>query len=325
MIVPNYNGPRFVVGEIIWRWLLYEMYSSPTCGGLVVSRYSVCRRYRDLQNEIDRQDDQAVLRIFLEAAAQTYDAHSDYLRPSELNEFNIDARVTVSGIGVQIRMENGQATIARVFPGGPAEHSGKLNVGDVIVGVAHADGPFVNAVNQDMDKFTETVLGKDGSVVRLQVISGKTKDLSKPRVVSLVRKEVRLTEEEAQAQLIERPIAGGNIQKLGWITVPSFYGESDSSSEATSVTDDVALLLKRLEKEGVQGVVIDLRNDAGGSVDEAARMSSLFINRGPIAQLKDPSGAIHLLEGQPGKALYNGPMVVLENKLTASSSFWFNA
>jgi carboxyl-terminal processing protease len=315
------------VADGIWRdWIQKELLdeklsASPTDSGVEM----VGRRYRDLQNEIDRQDDQAVLRIFLEAAAQTYDAHSDYLRPSELNEFNIDSRLTVSGIGVQIRMENGEATITRVFPAGPAERSGKLNIGDIIVGVAHADGPFVNAVDQDMDKFTELVLGKDGSVVRLQVISGKTKGLSKPRVVTLVRKEVRLTEEEAQAQLIERPIAAGNIQKLGWIMVPSFYGQSDNSSEATSVTDDVALLLKRLEKEGVQGVVIDLRNNAGGSVDEAARMSSLFINRGPIAQLKDPSGAIHLLEGQPGKALYNGPMVVLDNRLTASSSEIFSA
>jgi carboxyl-terminal processing protease len=141
----------------------------------------------------------------------------------------------------------------------------------------------------------------------------------------LVRREVRLTEEEAQAQLIERPTAGGNVEKLGWITVPSFYGESDSSSKATNVTDDVALLLKRLEREGVQGVVVDLRNNAGGSVDEAARMSSLFINRGPIAQLKDPSGAIHLLEGQPGKPVYNGPLVLLDNKLTASASEIFSA
>jgi carboxyl-terminal processing protease len=315
------------IADGIWRdWIQKELLdgklsASPTDSGPEI----VGHRYRDLQNEIDRQDDSDVLRIFLEAAAQTYDAHSDYLRPSELNEFNIDTRLTVSGIGVQIRMENGYPTINRIFPGGPAERSGKLHVGEMIVGIAHADEPFVNTIGQDMDKFTELVFGKEGSVVRLQVISDNGKDLSKPRVVSLVRKEVRLTEEEAQAQLIERPIPGGNMQKLGWITVPSFYGESDDASKATSVTDDVAMLLKRLEKEGVQGVVIDLRNNAGGSVEEAARLSSLFINRGPIAQLKDPSGAIHLLKGQPDKALYNGPMVVLENKLTASSSEIFSA
>jgi carboxyl-terminal processing protease len=315
------------VADGIWKdWIQKELLeeklsTSPSDSG----PETVGRHYRDLQDEIDHQDDEDVLRIFLEAVAQTYDAHSDYLRPYELNEFNIDTRLTVSGIGIQIYMENGYPTINRIFPGGPAERSGKLHVGDMIVGVAHADGPFANTVHQDMDKFTEMVLGKDGSAVRLQLSSGKTNDPSRRRVVTLIRRQVRLTEKEAQAQLIERPIAGGIIEKLGWITVPSFYGESDNSSKATSVTHDVALLLKRLEREGVQGVVVDLRNNAGGSVDEAAEMSSLFINRGPIAQLKDPNGAIHLLEGQPGKALYNGPVVVLDNKLTASSSEIFSA
>ena len=212
------------VADGIWKdWIEKELLeeklsASPTDSGPEM----VGRRYRDLQNEIDHQDDEDVLSIFLEAVAHTYDAHSDYLRPSELNEFNIDTRLTVSGIGVQIRMENGYPTINRIFPGGPAERSGKLHVGDMIVGIAHADGPFVNTVHQDMDKFTEMVLGKNGSVVRLQLISGKTKDLSKRRVVTLVRREVRLTEEEAQAQLIERPIAGGNHPETGLDYGPVF-------------------------------------------------------------------------------------------------------
>jgi carboxyl-terminal processing protease len=120
-------------------------------------------------------------------------------------------------------------------------------------------------------------------------------------------------------------MASGIIQKLGWITVPCFYGESDNSIKATSVTQDVAMLLKRLEREGIQGVVVDLRNNGGGSVEEAVRTSGLLINPVPIAQLKDPDGAIHLVKGQLGKALYNGPMVVLDNKLTASASEIFSA
>jgi carboxyl-terminal processing protease len=242
-----------------------------------------------------------------------------------LNEFKIDTRLTISGIGVQIRMEDGYPTIDRIFSGGPAARSGKLHIGDMIVGVAEGDGPFVNTVNTEMDKITEIVLGKDGSVVHLQLVSGNRKDQSKRRVVTLVRREMRLTEGAAQAQLIERPIAGGIIEKLGWITIPSFYGEFDNSINSTSVTHDVATLLKRLEREGIRGVVVDLRNNGGGSVDEAVRTSGLFINPVPIAQLKDPDGAIHLVQGQPGKALYNGPMVVLDNKLTASASEIFCA
>lgn len=282
-------------------------------------------RYRELQNAVDHQDDERLLRIFLEAVAQTYDPHSEYLGPYELNEFNIDTRLTICGIGVRVRMENGYATIEQIFSGGAAGRSGKLQVGDIIVGVAQGDGPFVNILHKELDKFTEMVLGTAGSVIRLQVISGQKEDPGKPRMVRLVRREVRLTEEEAQAQLIERPVAGGTIQKLGWVTVPSFYGESDKSSNAPSVANDVTTLIKRLAREGIQGLIVDLRNNGGGSVEEAIRMCGLFIKPGPVAQLKDPTGAIFLLKGQPGKASYNGPMVVLDNKLTASASEIFSA
>ena len=282
-------------------------------------------RYRELQNAVDHQDDERLLRIFLEAVAQTYDPHSEYLGPYELNEFNIDTRLTICGIGVRVRMENGYATIEQIFSGGAAGRSRKLQVGDIIVGVAQGDGPFVNILHKELDKFTEMVLGTTGSVIRLQVISGQKEDPGKPRTVRLVRREVRLTEEEAQAQLIERPVAGGIIQKLGWVTVPSFYGESDKSSNAPSVANDVTTLIKRLAREGIQGLIVDLRNNGGGSVEEAIRMCGLFIKPGPVAQLKDPTGAIFLLKGQPGKASYNGPMVVLDNKLTASASEIFSA
>jgi carboxyl-terminal processing protease len=312
--------------DSIWRdWIKRELLqvklsNLPKPGPEVVGLH-----YRELQNAVDHQDDERLLRIFLEAVAQTYDPHSEYLGPYELNEFDIDTRLTICGIGVRVRMENGYATIEQIFPGGAAGRSGKLQVGDVIVGVAQGDGPFVNTLHKELDKFTEMVLGTTGSVIRLQVISGQKEDSGKPRTVRLVRREVRLTEEEAQAQLIERPVAGGIIQKLGWVTVPSFYGESDKSSNAPSVANDVTTLIKRLAREGIQGLVVDLRNNGGGSVEEAVRMCGLFIKPGPVAQLKDPTGAIFLLKGQPGKASYNGPMVVLDNKLTASASEIFSA
>ena len=315
------------VADSIWRdWITRELLqlklsTLPREAG----PEAVGRRYRELQDAVDHQDDEQLLRIFLEAVAQTYDPHSEYLGPYELNEFNIDTRLTISGIGVRIRMENGFATIERIFPGGSAERSGKLQVGDRIVGVAEGDGPFINTVHKEVDKFTEMVLGTTGSVVRLQVISDQKEEPSKCRTVRLVRSEVRLTEEEAQAQLIERPVGSGIVQRLGWITVPSFYGESDKTINAASVANDVATLIKRLAREGIQGLVVDLRNNGGGSVEEAVRMCGLFIKPGPVAQLKDPTGAILLVKGQPGQALYNGPMVVLDNKLTASASEIFSA
>jgi carboxyl-terminal processing protease len=315
------------VADNIWRdWIKRELLqvklsTLPAESG----PEAVGRRYRELQDAIDHQDDEQLLRIFLEAVAQTYDPHSEYLGPYELNEFNVDTRLTISGIGVRIRMENGYATIERIFPGGSAERSGKLQVGDRIVGVAEGDGPFVNTVHKEVDQFTELVLGTTGSVVRLQVISDQKEEPPKRRTIRLVRREVRLTEEEAQAQLIERPVGGGITQRLGWIRIPSFYGGSDKTINAASVANDVATLIKRLARAGIQGLVVDLRNNGGGSVEEAVRMCGLFIKPGPVAQLKDPTGAILLVKGQPGQALYNGPMVVLDNKLTASASEIFSA
>jgi carboxyl-terminal processing protease len=285
---------------------------------------AIGRHYRELQNQIDGQDDADVLRIFLEAVAQTYDPHSEYLGPSDLNQFKIDTRLTISGIGAEISMKDGYATIDRIFSRGPADRSRELRVGDKIVSIAEGNGPFVNIVHANLDKITEMVLGKSGSIVRLQFISASTKDLSKRHVISLVREEIRLTEEEAQAELIETHLAGG-VQKLGWVTVPAFYGDPDKPGRGTSVTRDVARLLGRLEREGIQGLVIDLRNNGGGSVDEAVQMTGLFISQGPIFQLKDPNSQIHVVKERQGKALYEGPMVVLDNKLTASASEIFAA
>ena len=267
---------------------------------------------------------QVCTRTFLEAVAQTYDPYSEYLDSSDLNQLKIDTRLTISGIGAEICMKDGYAIIDRIFSRGPADRSGKLHVGDKIVGVAQGNGPFVKIVHSNLAKITELVLGKNGSIIRLQFISSSTKNPSKWRAVSLVREEVQLTEEEAQSELIEMHLPDC-VQKLGWITVPSFYGETNNSTSGTSVTRDVATLLSRLEREGIQGLVIDLRNNRGGSVDEAVRMTGLFIDQGPIVQLKDPNGEINVVKGQLGQELYDGPMVVLENKVTASASEIFSA
>jgi carboxyl-terminal processing protease len=285
---------------------------------------AIARHYREIGNQIDSKDETGVLRIFLEAVAQTYDPHSEYLGPSDLDQFKIDTRLTISGVGAQIHMDEGYATIDRIFSRGPVDRSGRLHVGDKIVGIAEGNGPFVNVLHANLDQITEMVLGKSGTIVRFQFLSSHTKNPSEPQIISLVREEIQLTEDAAQAQIVEMEVPGG-IQKLGWLTVPSFYEDPEKTSGGTSVTHDVATLLSRLERERIQGLVIDLRDNAGGSVAEAVRMTGLFMNRGPIVQLKDPNGEIYVVNGQPGKALYDGPLVILENKLTASASEIFSA
>ena len=161
--------------------------------------------------------------------------------------------------------------------------------------------------------------------MRLQVIPANTTDPSKRKVVELVRDNVKLTEQEAKAEIIEKDLPDGSIQKLGWITLPSFYQDMEKSRTGKSTSRDVAALLKRLEQEGIQGLVIDLRKDGGGSLDEAIKMSGLFINQGPVVQVKDANGDIDVLKDREGNALYNGPMIVLVNKLSASASEIFAA
>jgi carboxyl-terminal processing protease len=312
--------------DAIWRdWIENELLAAKLdAADSQPGADAVGRRYRKLRDQVDGQNDPEVLRLFLEAMAQTYDPHSEYLGPSDLNQFKIDTRLTISGIGAEVRMQNGDAIINRIFPGGPAERSRKLRVGDQVVGVAEGDGSFVSLRHANLDRITELVLGKSGSIVRLQFIPRSGRNLSKPQVCRLVREEVRLTEDEAQAELVEMPLPGGR-QKLGWVTVPSFYGEPDKPTGGTSVAHDVATLVSRLKREGIQGLVIDLRNNGGGSVGEAVKMTGLFIGGGPVMQLKDPNHEIHVVKEEPGRALYDGPMVVLDNKLTASASEIFSA
>jgi carboxyl-terminal processing protease len=203
--------------------------------------------------------------------------------------------------------------------------SGKMSVGDRIAAVAQNKDPFVDTVDMKLDKVVEMIRGKKGTVVRLQIIPANSTDPSKRRVVELVRDNVKLTEQEAKAEIIEKDQPDGTIQKLGWITLPSFYQDMEKSRTGKSTSRDVAALLKRLEQEQVQGVVIDLRRDGGGSLDEAIKMSGLFINQGPVVQVKDANGDIDVLKDREGNALYSGPLIVLVNKLSASASEIFAA
>ena len=285
----------------------------------------VARRYDQLLKSIQERDDDDLVQVFLNAVAQSYDPHSEYLGRSDLESFEINMRLSLTGIGAELRSDDGYAKVERLLPGGPAEMSGKMSVGDRIAGVAQGKDPFVDTVDLKLDKVVEMIRGKKGTVVRLQIIPANAADPSKRKVVELVRDNVKLTEQEAKAEIIEKPMPDGLIQKLGWITLPSFYQDMEKSRTGKSTSRDVAALLRRLEQEQVQGLVIDLRKDGGGSLDEAIKMSGLFINQGPVVQVKDANGDIDVLKDREGNATYSGPMIVLVNKLSASASEIFAA
>jgi carboxyl-terminal processing protease len=286
---------------------------------------AVSKRYDQLVKNLEERDDNDVLQLFLNAVAQTYDPHSEYLGKGDLESFEINMRLSLTGIGAELRVEDGYAKIERLIPGGPAQMSGKVNVGDRIAAVSQGKDNFVDVVDMKLEKVVELIRGKKGSTVRLQIIPSDTSDPSKRKVVELVRDNVKLTEQEAKAELIDRTLPDGTAQKLGWITLPSFYQDMERSRTGKSTSRDVAALIKRLEQEGIQGLVIDLRRNGGGSLDEAIKMTGLFITQGPVVQVKESGGDIEVLKDRDPSVTYSGPLVILVNKLSASASEIFAA
>jgi carboxyl-terminal processing protease len=286
---------------------------------------AVSKRYDQLVKNLEERDDNDVLQLFLNAVAQTYDPHSEYLGKGDLESFEINMRLSLTGIGAELRVEDGYAKIERLIPGGPAQMSGKVSVGDRIAAVGQGKDNFVDVVDMKLEKVVELIRGKKGSTVRLQVIPSDTSDPSKRKVVELVRDNVKLTEQEAKAELIDRALPDGTSQKLGWITLPSFYQDMERSRTGKSTSRDVAALIKRLEQEGIQGLVIDLRRNGGGSLDEAIKMTGLFITQGPVVQVKESGGDIEVLKDRDPSVAYSGPLIILVNKLSASASEIFAA
>ena len=285
----------------------------------------LARRYKELLKDVEDKGEEDIDEIFLNAVAESYDPHSEYMGHSNLESFEIDMRLSLVGIGADMRSEDGYVEIQRLVPGGPAARSGKMSAGDRIVAVAQGENPFVVTSNMTLDKVLELMRGKKGTVVRLQLLPAGATDPSKRRVVSLVRDTVKLTDEEAKAEIIDRVLPEGSVRRLGWISLPSFYDNTGIFGIGKSASRDVAALLKRLNREKVQGLVVDLRSNGGGSLDESVKMSGLFINQGSVVQVKDVDGNIDVLRDHEGKALYTGPMIVLVDKLTGSASEIFAA
>jgi carboxyl-terminal processing protease len=226
----------------------------------------LARRYNELLKDVEDRGEQDIDEIFLNAVAESYDPHSEYMGHSNLESFEIDMRLSLVGIGAEMRSEAGYVKIERLVPGGPAARSGKMSAGDSIVAIAQGENSFVDTSNMTLDKVHELMRGKKGTVVRLQVLPAGATDPSKRRVVALVRDTVKLTDEEAKAEIIDKVLPEGSV-RLGWITLPSFYDDTGIFGIGKSASRDVAALLRRLNREKVQGLVVDLRSNGGGSLD----------------------------------------------------------
>ncbi|MGH8048702.1 MAG: carboxy terminal-processing peptidase, partial [Chthoniobacterales bacterium] len=288
---------------------------------------TVKRRADQILRNVNDMDDEDVVAGFLGALSRTYDPHSEYMSPSELESFEIEMRKSLEGIGAVLQAEDGYAKIKEVVPGGPADLDGRLKVNDRISAVAQGNSPFEDVVDLKLDKVVEKIRGKRGTTVRLQVIPANATDPSKRKIIAIRRDEVQLKEQKASAEIIDLTRPDGRPLRLGWIELPSFYADLERTGDenAVSTTKDVSQLLERLKKEGIQGLVIDLRRDGGGSLEEAINLTGLFINRGPVVQSKDSNGHVAVSFDKNTQAAYTGPLIVLTNRLSASASEIFAA
>src|SRR6059036_2790190 len=283
----------------------------------------VARRYDRLARNVHEQDKDEQIKIFLDALAQAYDPHSEYLSKADMKNFSINMGLSLVGIGAMLRSEDGYAKIESLVPGGPAQSDGRLKVGDRITAVAQGPADYVDVREMRLDKVVEMIRGKKGTHVRLLVIPSDAADPSRRKSVELVRDEIKLKDQEARADIIIRKDENGDPIKLGWLTLPSFYADMDKHQKST--TRDVQALLKRLKKENIAGLVIDLRRNGGGSLEEALSLTGLFLKSGPIVQTKDYNGSIRISSDPDSGIAYSGPLVVLTSRQSASASEIFAA
>lgn len=282
-----------------------------------------------IQGRFDREmravkqwDSGDIMQTYLDSLAHAYDPHSDYLNFEHAQDFSINMSLALFGIGAELGSEDGYCVIRDLIPGGPAEKSKQLNQNDKIIAVAQGKQPPVDVIDMELDKIVQLIRGAKGTEVRLTIIPAS--DLKTRQVISLTRAEINLKDQEAKAMLIETPDGHGGTNRLGVIDVPSFYAPvplPGNAPQATNyVSSDVAVLVEKLKQEKVGGIILDLRSNPGGSLEEAIQFAGLFVTNGPVVQIRTPEGRIQTEGNDDAIDLYHGPLVVLVNRFSASAS-----
>ncbi|MFC0251698.1 carboxy terminal-processing peptidase [Massilia consociata] len=291
-------------------------------------RATLDKRYDNYVGRIRKLNNEDVFQMFMNAYATAIEPHTNYLGPRSADNFDIAMRLSLEGIGAVLQSRDEYTVIREIVPGSPAALSGKLKVGDRIVGVAQGNGPFTDVLGWRIDDVVQLVRGEKGSVVRLDVLPGDAGPDAKHVTVSMVRKKISMEEQAAKKSIIE--VKDGAVKRrIGVISLPTFYldfeGRRRGDKDYRSATRDVARILGELKKEKVDNVLIDLRNNGGGSLTEAVELTGLFIDKGPVVQQRDASGRVEVeYDTVPGLA-WDGPVGVLINRGSASASEIFAA
>ncbi|MFZ2319691.1 MAG: carboxy terminal-processing peptidase [Pseudomonas sp.] len=282
------------------------------------------KRYKNQISRLEQTRGEDIFQAYINAFAQTYDPHTNYLSPDNAENFDINMSLSLEGIGAVLQNDNDYVKVVRLVPAGPADKSKQIVPADKIIGVAQGNGEMVDVIGWRLDEVVKLIRGPKGSVVRLDVIpASNAPNDQTSKVVAITREAVKLEEQAAKKSVLKLQHEGHDY-KLGVIEVPAFYLDFKAfragDPNYTSTTRDVKRLLGELQKEKVDGVVLDLRNNGGGSLQEATELTGLFIDQGPTVLVRNSDGRVDVLNDENTGIFYKGPLTVLVNRLSASAS-----
>lgn len=284
----------------------------------------ILNRYDNMETVISEYQSEDVFQIYMNAFTESFDPHTSYFSPSTSENFKIAMSQSLEGIGASLQRDSDYTKVAELVPGGPAFKSKDLHKDDRIIGVAQGkDGEMVDVIGWRLDEVVKLIRGPKGTVVRLQILPAVEGLNALPTEISLVRDKIKLEEQAAKKEIIK--VNKDNRQyNIGVITIPTFYMDFEEAQKGNpnyrSTTRDVKNLITQLESEGIDGLVIDLRYNGGGSLTEAIELSGLFIEDGPVVQVKNANGSIEVAEDPDPELFYDGPLGVLTNRFSASAS-----
>ena len=285
---------------------------------------TLTRRYQNQLSRLEQYNAQDVFQIYANSLAEQYDPHTNYFSPRRAENFDINMSLSFEGIGAMLQVEDEYAKVTRLIPAGPADKQGELKPSELIIGVGQGDsGPIEDVVGWRLDEVVDLIRGPRDTVVRLEVIPGKGKT-DQRRVIPIRRNEVKLEEQAAQKEVIEFTDDADQTHRIGVIDIPAFYIDFEAyrngDKNYRSTTRDVQKLIDELVAEGVEGLVIDLRDNGGGSLQEANQLTGLFIEYGPTVQIRSAESRVWRDGKRRKSRYYEGPLAVMINRLSASAS-----
>ncbi len=284
------------------------------------ARQKVRDRYRSFAKRMKQLDSYDLLELYLSSLAASLDPHGAYMSPNTLDDFEISMRLRLEGIGARLREENGNIIVVETVPGGAAAKDGRLKPNDKIIAVAQGDGKFVDVVDMRLREAVKLIRGAKGTKVELRVVPAAKIE---PITYIFTRQQIEIKEEAARADIVDQgKKPNGQPYRIGVIQLPSFYAATPGkeTGEIKSASKDVRRILTEFKASGVDGVILDMRGNPGGFLGEAVALAGLFIDQGPVVQIKEPGAAVKRLNDPEKGVVYGGPLLVLVDRSSASAS-----